>query len=53
MPLVPHDLPSLQDAATCSDEAMMKWKERRCAEVTDGRREVPNGMSSMLGEMFR
>jgi len=34
-------------------DAFAKWTERRLAEVTDGEKTLPQGMSVMLGEMFR
>lgn len=41
------------DAGIESAEALEKWKSRRIREVIDAVRDVPHGLSSMMGDLFR
>lgn len=41
------------DDAVPSDEATRKWKSRRAAEVIKGIKNMPQGLSILLGDMFR
>jgi hypothetical protein len=48
-----YRLTAFLDDTNISAEAMTKWRHRREDEVKKGRKNVPHGMNSMLGEMFR
>jgi hypothetical protein len=41
------------DDTKISSEAMSKWRLRRVLEIENSRKNVPHGLSAMLGEMFR
>jgi hypothetical protein len=45
-------LKAFLDDTVISAEAMSKWQHRREVEVQQGKKNVPHGMNSMLGEMF-
>jgi hypothetical protein len=47
-----YTLKAFIDDTIVSAEAMSKWKRRREDEVRKGKKNVPHGMNSMLGEMF-
>ncbi|KAK3815321.1 MAG: hypothetical protein J3Q66DRAFT_344315 [Benniella sp.] len=41
------------DAFTESEEAINKWRQRRENEVRNGVRRLPQGMNTLLGELFK
>ncbi|KAF9362897.1 hypothetical protein BGX34_005304, partial [Mortierella sp. NVP85] len=41
------------DAFAETEEAIKKWKQRREIEVRDGVRRLPQGMNSLLGDLFK
>jgi hypothetical protein len=47
-----YSLKAFLDDTNISAEAMSKWQLRREDEVKKGKKNVPHGMNSMLGEMF-
>jgi hypothetical protein len=47
-----YTLKAFLDDTNITAEAMAKWQRRREDEVKQGKKNVPHGMNSMLGEMF-